>query len=70
MKYLNNGVESDHAPIKKLVVGTELSVSKYESEPGPSFRGSSLFGYRIKVSLISGYVVMNVKLLCRRDPPS
>jgi transposase-like protein len=22
MKYLNNGIESDHAPIKKLVVGT------------------------------------------------
>lgn len=39
VKYLNNGIVSDPAPIKKLVVAT--AVSKYESEPGQPSRDSN-----------------------------
>ena len=32
VKYLNNGIKSDHAPIKKLIVATVGF--KYENVPG------------------------------------
>jgi transposase-like protein len=59
VKYLNIGIESDHAPIKKLVVGTNgFRVRKRAWSIIQEFESH---GCWIKVNLISGCVMMDVK---------
>ncbi len=70
VKFLNNGIESDHAPIKKkLIVAT--GGFKIQKRAWSAIQGfESLRMLNKGQLLIFGYAMMNVKLLCGRDPPS